>query len=130
MLHGNHFPADQGHRSNEQIRECCNPSRLMHSKGRKQNITGRKGPEHSSQSIQTIQDPKALMALTQSVDFSTLPEKDLLEVYYVMGPVTFTDIMRFMLAKRLGTADDIKTFVSHALIRHELLVAVNLPPKY
>lgn len=80
-----------------------------------------------AKSIKSMAD---LSALSSSVDFSQVPEKDILEVYYVMGPQVFTDTLNLMLLKGLKTPEDMQVFVSNALIRHELLVSMNLPPKY
>lgn len=78
----------------------------------------------------SIKNTADLFALSSSIDFSNVPEKEILEVYYLMGPQVFTDTLNVMLLKGLKTPADIQVFVSNAIIRHELLVSLNLPPKY
>ncbi len=78
----------------------------------------------------SMKGPDDLFALSSSVDFSAVPESEILELYYVMGPQTFSDILNVMLLRGLKTPEDMKIFVSNALVRHELLVAMNLPPQY
>ncbi len=82
------------------------------------------------QKAKSIKSTGDLFALSSSVDFSEVPQKDMLEVYYLMGPQVFTDTLNVMLLKGLKTPDDLAVFISNALIRHELLVSMNLPPKY
>ena len=78
----------------------------------------------------TGKDTKGALSIMQSPGFNNIDEADAMELYYVMGPGSFSTIMVMMLQMGLKNEDDIKTFISNAIIRHELLVALNLPPKY
>jgi hypothetical protein len=78
----------------------------------------------------SMQKTVDILSLSQTIKAENVSQSDLLEVYYVMGPRAFTDLLALMLKHGLKTGEDVKIFVANALIRHELLVSMNLPPRY
>ncbi len=79
---------------------------------------------------QAIGKTDDLIALSATIDLSKVPESELLELYFAMGPKAFTDVLAMMLAQGLKDEKDMLVFVSDAIIRHKLLESMNLPPRY
>ena len=71
--------------------------------------------------------PKEVAAILATMDLSVLPEDDLAELYFAMGPTVISDLIGNLL-KNVRTLEDFEALTSLTLIRHSLLLSLSSAP--
>lgn len=67
---------------------------------------------------------KEVTALLATMDFSVLPEDDLAELYFAMGPNVVSQLLTNLLPN-VRSKEDLEALVSLSLIRHSLLLSLS-----
>jgi hypothetical protein len=73
---------------------------------------------------QNCKNPEEVAAIIKKIDFNTLPQDDMLELMFAMGPDVFTYLMAGAM-KAAKTADDVVDLASMSTMRHGLLLSLS-----
>lgn len=76
---------------------------------------------------QSITTEKEFAALTGDIDFATIDQEDLIELYFAIGPDALTVFIGDAL-KHTKTSDDMIGLASLTIIRHGLLLSLTSTP--
>ncbi len=72
-----------------------------------------------------MQSPDAIKKAMESLDITTLPKKDLIELYFVLGPTALSHFVAVALEGLIKGDTDLGGLESFSAIRHGLLQAMN-----
>ncbi len=79
--------------------------------------------EHAKD-VQTADDFKNAL---ESIDLEALPENDLMELYFAMGPELIGSIIKESIGD-IASSDDAESFASLTFVRHGLLLSLSDSP--